>query len=78
MADVPNGVGRRADPRDGREYVTMTGAPGWVKIAAVTMLIIAVVVIIVIAMSGGDHSPGQHMLPGLVATVEGALAAPAA
>ena len=60
MADPTSSSDRTA----GRDAETPPGVPRWVKICAVTALVVIVLVVIA-TLAGGDHGPGRHAASGL-------------
>ena len=36
------------------------GAPRWVKVAGLIVLVVAVVLVVVMLAVGGEHGPGRH------------------
>lgn len=51
--------GRWADP-----VPAYPGAPRWVKVSGLAILILVLLVAVVLVVGGGNHGPGRHTMPG--------------
>jgi hypothetical protein len=63
-------VGPEPDPHeDSHEDLDPPGAPRWVKVSAVLVLLIIAVAVLVAAIAG-DHGPMRHSAPTAVADLD--------
>lgn len=63
MPDIPDHPEDTGPLGDGRRTVRaeQTGAPRWVKVSGVALLVVLLLMAAVMLLSGGRHGPGRHL-----------------
>jgi hypothetical protein len=49
------------DEANGDSGDATTGAPRWVKVFGIAVVVVILLMVSVMLISGGDHGPGRHM-----------------